>query len=63
MVVGIETNAEPNIVKWNGVKHVQTFYLDGDLLGIVDEQHAEEIARDMFAGENRIVHANACEMK
>lgn len=33
---------------WRGSKGVTTFFLDGDIQGIVDCAHAEKIAKAMF---------------
>lgn len=39
---------ERNAVVWSGSLTVPTFYLNGDVQGIRDEQHAVEIARTII---------------
>lgn len=38
---------------WNGVRQIPTFYLDENVQGIVDEAHAEKIARDILSAAVR----------
>lgn len=34
--------------EWKGVRHLPTFYLDENVQGIVSEEHAAKIARDII---------------
>lgn len=43
----------------HGTRQVPTFYLLPDVQGIVSEEHAVKIAKDMLGGEYVEVHASA----
>ena len=54
-----ETWPEP----WTASVQVPTFYLNGNVQGIVSEEHAERIARGMFADTANLVRVHATATK
>ena len=39
---------------WTSTKQIPTFYLDSNMLGIVDSEHAEKIARRILGDGDRV---------